>query len=175
MKVFIGCSSYDDLNEVYYKEAKNFAKYLVDKDCTLVFGGSFRGIMGTVYDTFKENNGEIFAIQTEHYKEDLDHLDCNKEVVKTTLNQLERFMDLSDLLVFLPGGYGTYNELFYMICEYVNQTHNKKIVVYNINHYFDGLKNIFRTIKEEKFASLFDFVKIIDNLDEFKSYMEEIC
>ena len=175
MKVFIGCSSYDDLNNIYYEEAKKLAKYLVDKDCSLVFGGSYRGIMGTVYNVFKENNKNIYAYQIEIYSKDLDYLDCYKKVVNSTLEQLESFMNESDLLVFLPGGYGTYNEIFYMISEYVNKTHNKKILIYNINNYFDGLKDILSKIREEKFASLFDFVKIIDNLDEFKSYMEEIC
>ena len=175
MKVFIGCSSYDELNNIYYEEAKKIAKYLVDRNCSLVFGGSGKGIMGSVYNTFKENNKDIYAIQTKHYSKDLEGLECHKQIVETTLNQLEEFMKQSDLLIFLPGGYGTYNELFYMISEYVNETHNKKIVVYNINNYFDELEKIFCKIKEEKFASLFNFVKIVNNLDEFKSYMEEIC
>ena len=175
MKVFIGCSSYDDLNKIYYDEATKVANKLVNKDFSLVFGGCAHGIMGTVYDVFKSNNKEIYAIQTKHYSYELDNLDCHKEVQESTLGQLERFMQLSNIIMYLPGGYGTYNELFYMISEYVNETHNKKIVVYNINNYFDELEKIFCKIKEEKFASLFDFVKIINSLDEFKSYMEEIC
>ncbi len=175
MKVFVGCSSYDDLNEIYYKEAEALSKYLVDRNCSLVFGGCARGIMGKVYSTFKNNNKDIYAIQTEHYKEELDNLECNKEIKSSTLEQLEGFMNESDLLIFLPGGYGTYNEIFYMISEYVNETHNKKIIIYNINNYFDGIKTILEKIEKERFASLFNFVTIVDNLDEFKSYMEEIC
>ena len=175
MKVFIGCSSYDNLNEIYYKEAESLSKYLVSKNCSLVFGGCGRGIMGVSYRIFKENNKDIFAIQTRPYSHELDSLECNKDIKESTLEQLEAFMKESDLLVFLPGGYGTYNEIFYMISEYVNQTHNKKIVLYNINNYFDGVKVILDKIEKERFASLFNFVKIIDNLDEFKSYMEEIC
>jgi uncharacterized protein (TIGR00730 family) len=175
MKIFIGCSSYDDLNDIYYKEAKNISNVLVNKDFSLVFGGCAHGIMGTVYDVFKTNNKEIFAIQTEHYKEELNNIDCNKEVKSSTLEQLERFMELSDIIMFLPGGYGTYNEIFYMISEYVNETHHNKIIVMNINHYFDELKLILNKIKEEKFASLFDFVRIVENSNDLDSLLEEIC
>lgn len=175
MRVFIGCSSYDDLKDIYYKEAADVAKTLVNKDFSLVFGGCAHGIMGTVYDVFKSNNKEIYAIQTKHYSYELDNLDCHKEVQESTLGQLERFMQLSNIIMYLPGGYGTYNEIFYMISEYVNETHHNKIIIYNINNYYDDLKNILNKIKEEKFASLFDFVTIVDNLSDLDHLLEEIC
>ena len=175
MKVFIGCSSYDGLNEIYYKEAKKVADTLVNKDYSLVFGGCAHGIMGTVYNEFKSCNKDIYAIQIEHYKDELNNLDCFKEVKRTALEQMERFMELSDLIMFLPGGYGTYDEIFYMISEYVNESHHNKIILMNINNYFDGVKIILEKIKEDKFASLFDFVKIVDNIDELNNLLEEIC
>ena len=114
-------------------------------------------------------------IRNSYTKEELDNLDCFKEVKRTALEQMERFMQLSDLIMFLPGGYGTYDEIFYMISEYVNETHHNKIILMNINNYFDGVKTILNKIKEEKFASLFDFVKIVDNTDELNSLLEGIC
>ena len=175
MKVFIGCSSYDNLDNIYYEEAKKLSRKLIDKDCSLVFGGCAHGIMGTIYNEFKSSNKEIFAIQTAHYSYELENIDCNKKVAHTTLEQLECFMNESDLLMFLPGGYGTLNEIFYMISEYVNETHNKKIIIYNINHYFDGIDMMLNKIKKENFANLYDFVKIISNLDELDSLLEELC
>ena len=62
-----------------------------------------------------------------------------------------------------------------MICEYVNQTHNKNIVIINIDHYFDGLIQVLNKIRNEKFAKDFDFITFVNTIDEFKSYMEEIC
>ncbi len=175
MKVFIGCSSYDGLKDIYYEEASKVAALLVKKDFSLVFGGCAHGIMGKVYEEFKSNNKDIYGIQIEHYKEELDNLDCFKEVKRTALEQMERFMELSDLIMFLPGGYGTYDEIFYMISEYVNESHHNKIILVNINNYFDGVKIILEKIKEDKFASLFDFVKIVDNIDELNNLLEEIC
>ncbi len=175
MKVFIGCSSYDDLNKIYYDEATKVANKLVNKDFSLVFGGCAHGIMGTVYDVFKSNNKEIYAIQTAHYSYELENIVCNKKVAHTTLEQLECFMNESDVLLFLPGGYGTLNEIFYMISEYVNETHHKNIIIYDIDHYFDGLRMMLNKIKKEKFASLYDFVKIVDNLNDLDILLEEIC
>lgn len=175
MKVFIGCSQYNDIDKKYFDTAKKVSNSLINHNCTLVFGGASSGLMGCVYNSFKEKNVSIYAIQTEHYKYELDKLDCNKKVVSTTLNQMEEFMNNSDLLMYLPGGFGTYNEIFYMICEYINETHNKKIVIINIDHYFDGLIEIIEKIKREKFAKKFDFITFINSIDELDKYMEDIC
>ena len=175
MKVFVGCSSYDDIDKKYFDTAKRVSKVLIDHNCTLVVGGGDYGLMGSIYHQFLDNDKPVLGIATDYYKCDLDKMDCKKIYVKSTLDQMEAFMKESDLFLFLPGGYGTYNEIFYMICEYVNQTHNKNIVIVNIDHYFDGLIQVLNRIRNEKFAKQFDFITFVNTIDEFKSYMEEIC
>ncbi len=175
MKVFIGCSSYDIIDKKYFEEGSKIASFLASKNNSLIFGGSSHGLMGCVYNEFKKQNRDILAIQIEKYKEDLNDLECNKKLLKNVYDQLVAFMNESDVLIYLPGGYGTYNEIFYMMCEYINESHNKPIIIYNINGYYDEIDKILNKMKEEKFAKKFNFVKIVNNLDEFKSIMEEIC
>ena len=131
MKVFVGCSSYDDIDKKYFDTAKKVSNILIDHNCTLVVGGGDYGLMGSVYHQFLDNDKPVLGIATDYYKCDLDKMDCKKIYVKSTLDQMAAFMKESDIFLFLPGGYGTYNEIFYMICEYVNQTHNKNIVIKN--------------------------------------------
>jgi uncharacterized protein (TIGR00730 family) len=175
MKVFVGCSSYDDIDKKYFDTAKKVSNILIDHNCTLVVGGGDYGLMGSVYHQFLDNDKPVLGIATDYYKCDLDKMDCKKIYVKSTLDQMEAFMKESDIFLFLPGGYGTYNEIFYMMCEYINESHNKPIIIYNINGYYDEIDKILNKMKEEKFAKKFNFVKIVNNLDEFKSIMEEIC
>ena len=133
MKIFIGCSSYDVIDKKYFKEGMKVASFLAKKNNSLIFGGSHHGLMGCVYDEFKKENCNIKAIQIEKYKEDLNDLECDKIILKNVSDQLEAFKKESDVLMYLPGGYGTYTEIFYMISEYVNESHNKQIIVYNMN------------------------------------------
>jgi uncharacterized protein (TIGR00730 family) len=174
MKVFIGCSSYDTINQKYLNEGTKVASYLSNNKYDLSFGACNHGIMGKIYKEFKDNNRNIDATCTEYYKDSLNELDCNKILVKDTNEQLKEF-EKSDLLLFLPGGYGTYCEIFYMINSFVINEHNKKIILYNLDGYFDGIKQSLEKIKEEKFASIFDFIYIVNNFEEFKELMEDIC
>lgn len=172
MKCFVGCSSYDEIDEKYFESAREVSKVLIDKDYELVFGCCNRGLMGSVYDEFKSNNALVTAVCTEYYKSDLDMVDCNKVLVSTTMDQLNEFMK-SDVMVFLPGGYGTYNEMFYMINAFVTKDHTSKIIVINTDGYYEELKSILSTIKSERFAKVFDFVYIVDTIDELRNVLSE--
>ena len=172
MKAFIGCSSYDEIDDIYFDNAKEVSEVLIDKGYDLVFGCRNMGLMGSIYDSFMDSGAEVTAVCTEFYKEDLDLVSCKKVLVPDTVGQLEEFMK-SDVLIFLPGGYGTYNELFYMINAYVTKDHNSKIIVMNVNNYFENLKGILSKVKNDKFAKIFDFVHVVDSVEELGSLLED--
>lgn len=49
--IAVYCGSSMGKNEVYQQKAIEFAKEMVKRDITLVYGGASVGIMGTVADT----------------------------------------------------------------------------------------------------------------------------
>ena len=174
MRVFVGCSAYDEINSVYFKEARKISDVLICKNYELIFGCRNKGLMKEVYQTFIANNINVKGICSKTFEHDLDEINCNKKLVESTCDQLKEFMK-SDLMVFLPGGYGTYNEIFYMINAFVNGEHYSKIIIININNYYDELISILNKIKKEKFAKMYDFVYIIEDSNELESLLEEIC
>ena len=170
MEAFVGCSSYDEIDNKYFDASKEVSTCLINNGYDLVFGCCNRGLMGNVYDEFKSNGSHIKAVCTEYYKDDLNNVDCEKVLVKDTMEQLNEFMK-SDILVFLPGGYGTYNELFYMINAYTTESHKSDIIVINIDHYFDPVIEILSTIKKEKFAKVFGFVHVVSDSKELNALL----
>lgn len=139
MKIFISCSSQDGVNEVYKEGAKNIAELLA-KDNDLVFGASNKGLMGIVYQEFKKQNRHITGICYEMYKDLLDDLELDEVMITKTLGDTIRtLVDNSDAMVFLPGSYGTLAELIVTLELKRTNIHNKPIIIYNNNHYFDGI------------------------------------
>lgn len=165
MKSFIGCSSSEKINKIYFDYSSKIIDILINKKYEIVFGCYNKGLMGLVYNKYKQTNLKMNAICIEHYKKDLDALDCNKILTKNTFEQCEIFIK-SDILLFLPGGFGTLNELFYMINSNIIENHHSKIIIVNINHYYDELKNMINKIIKEKFAESIDFIYFIDNIEE---------
>ena len=70
MKIFIGCSSSDEVSDEYKVVTKYLAE-CISKDNDLVFGCANRGLMGICYNEFLNNKRHITGICYEMYKDDL--------------------------------------------------------------------------------------------------------
>lgn len=171
MKVFVGCSSYEDIDSRYFIEADKLADVLIKNNCEVMMGCCNRGLMGLITNKCNKNNLNVLNICIEHYKEDMEDVVGKKLLVGDVDAQLKIFMQ-NDYLIYAPGGYGTYNELFYMVNAYVLGNHKAKIILINTTHYYDEVKSILEKIENEKFAHIFDIVTVVDNFEELDNILK---
>jgi len=156
MKLFIGCSSSNDLPKEYFDDCKRLLQELM-KENDLVFGACNSGLMGLAYKTTLEANGRITGICPEAYKDDFITLKCDTEITtKSVSERTDKVISSSDALIFLPGGIGTIYELFTAIESKRCHEFNKPIVIYNSNGYFDKLLEFMDKLYLEKFSSFKD-------------------
>lgn len=174
MKIFIGCSSSDEISTEY----KVVTKYLseeISKDNDLVFGCEDRGLMGICYTEFLNNNRNIIGICYEMYKDDLKGLKLNKvHMVKTLEDSTKMLENESDLIIFLPGAFGTLSEFIYILESKRTNLHNKDIILFNINGFYDDLIEIFNKIYN-KISNKYifnDLCKVFNSVDEIKDYIQ---
>ena len=79
MRIFVGCSSKDEIPEKYKKDCEQLLeKLFVNND--LVFGAYDSGLMGIAYHQALKNNKDIIGICPNIYKDDFNNLKCNKEI-----------------------------------------------------------------------------------------------
>ena len=173
MKLFVACSSSDDIPDIYFKDCKELLDSLL-KDHDLVFGTAHSGLMGLSHDIALKHHREITGICPEIYQEDFKKLKCSLEM--TTKNIGERTNQLissSDALLFLPGGIGTLHELFVAIDQKRCHEFDKPIIIYNSNGYFNLLLEFMDKLYQEHFSPLIDqdsyFVS--DSLLEIEEYI----
>ena len=86
----------------------------------------------------------------------------------------ELFND-ADLIVCLPGGLGTISELYSYIEEIRSNDKKTKLILYNINHYYDIVLTTLNHLIEEKFASsnILDYFKVVNNYEDFIKTIED--
>ena len=175
MKILISSSSSDEIRDEY----KIVTKYLCDElsnDNELVFGCTDRGLMGICYNSFKEKNRDIIGVCYEMYKDDLKNLELNKVHFVKTLEESNRLLcSLSDVILILPGAYGTLAEFICLLEEKRTGLHNKDIIIFNINGYYDNLINMFNKINREV-SSRYDFnklCKVFNTADEVVEYIKK--
>ena len=175
MKIFISCSSSEEINEEY----KIVSKYLINeisKDNDLVFGCTDRGLMGICYNAFLENNRKIYGVCNEMYADELENLNLTEvEYVKSFEEANSVFAKISDLILVLPGSFGTMSELIDLLEEKRVGIHNKDLILFKINGFYDNLINQFNKIynnisKKYDFNSL---CKVFTTADEIIDYIKE--
>ncbi len=154
MNIFVGCSSMDTLNQDYNKLATDVGNFIVNNNHTLVFGGCEYGLMGKVYSVVSKNSNNIIVTTAKAYEEDSKKLTYSKLLLFDTVNERKNgYTSISDLIIFIPGGIGTIDEILTAIETRRNHEHNTPIVIINVNNYFDPLLKMLEKTYSEGFAN----------------------
>lgn len=174
MNVFIGCSSRDDIDNIYKENAIQLANYLSRNHYDLICGGT-HGVMKILQDIFTQNNRTTQLMGVNNYFKIDEKLPnaYNYDTIKERKHQL---IQKANLILFLPGGFGTLDEIFTSIESKRAQEHNHPIVIININHYYDNLLKQLEIMYQEQFASNHDqsYYHITTNIEETIKYIEKL-
>lgn len=113
-KVAIYCGASNNVDPRYYKIAAEVGATLANQGIGVVFGGGQVGLMGALADGALNAGGEIVGVITEK----LQHLELGHNgltelhVVETMSERKAMMLKLADAFVALPGGVGTWEEIF---------------------------------------------------------------
>jgi uncharacterized protein (TIGR00730 family) len=151
--VCVYCGSAPGAKPVYAEAAKAFGRALVEADMSLVYGGGRVGLMGLIADEVLAHGGRAVGV--------IPELLLNKEVGHTDLTELhvvpdmherkKKMADLSDAFVAMPGGVGTFEELFEVYTWAQLGYHQKPVALLDVDGYYDPLLAMLRHTVEEGF------------------------
>ena len=150
--VFCG-SSMPLSSKLIKQETLNIADILLRKNIDLVYGGAKIGIMGIVSNRIMEKGGKVTGIIPKILvKKEIINNDITKLIVVNSMHERKKMMyDLSDAYIILPGGIGTLEELSETITWKVLGIEDKKIIIFNLNGFYDNLIKQFKTMEENNF------------------------
>ena len=137
--VFCGSSAGND--PVYREMATRFGELMVQSGQELVYGGGSVGLMGTIADAVLNAGGRVTGVIPQFLAtRELLHEGVTDLRITTGMHERKALMaELSDAFVALPGGLGTYEELFEVMTWAQLGLHSKPIGLLNISGYFDPL------------------------------------
>ena len=154
-RICVFCGSRLGKDAIYRQAALELGRALALRGYGLVYGGSHVGLMGVIADAVINNGGEVDGvIPAPMVSRELAHLEITRRHVVASMHERKaRMAELSDAFIAMPGGFGTFEELFEIIAWAQLGIHHKPIGLLNINGYFNPLQNLIeQSIKE-------DFVK----------------
>ena len=154
-RVTVYAASSQALEEHYIRAAERLGRILARAGMAIVYGGGSQGLMGAMADGALAEGGEVhgvipqFLTQVEQGHQGLSSL----EVVETMHERKARMLEGSDAVITLPGGCGTFEELFEAMTLKRLAQFLGPIILVNTRGYYDGLLAFLRQSVNEHFMN----------------------
>ena len=135
------CGSRVGNKEIYLESAIQLAQGLAEHGFGIVYGGASIGLMGQVADTVLEHGGEVVGVIPEFM---LDYEVANQRltelhIVKSMHERKAMMAERASAFIALPGGLGTFEEILEIATWGQLDQHQKPMMLYNVNGFYDAL------------------------------------
>lgn len=153
-KIGLFCSASDSIDGLYFEKARELGEWIGRQHKTLVYGGATLGLMECTAQAVRQYGGRIIGVVPSKLEENGKVSDLPDQTYRTaTLSDRKEIMlAQSDVLVALPGGVGTFDEIFHVMAASSIGYHSKKIIFYNIGGFYDQLLAVLGAIYRDRFA-----------------------
>lgn len=152
--ICVFCGSSLGGSRIFQDGARAMGHEIARRGLTLVYGGGSVGLMGVLADGALEAGGKVHGVipQALDAKE-LGHTGLtHKDVVGSMHERKARMAELSDGFVAMPGGIGTYEEIFEIWTWAQLGIHTKPLGFYNLDGFYDGLLAFMDKATEDGFV-----------------------
>lgn len=177
-KVAVFCGSSFGNDDSFKLITHSLGALLAENSLTLVYGGGYRGLMGSVAQGVKDNNGHVIGVLPEIFDNDKVKLKSVEDelIIKKDMHERKKqIYDLADAFIILPGGIGTFDEFFEIFTWKQIGYHNKNIAIYNINGFFNTLISFLQECVDKGFLSnkVFDSLIISEDANQIIKDIKE--
>lgn len=139
--VCVYCGSRPGENPAYGEAAKAVGRWIGEHGGQLVYGGGRSGLMGTVAEATRLAGGRVVGVIPQALVDkELANRQCDELHIVQTMHERKALMaERSDAFLALPGGIGTFEELFEVWTWRQLGYHDKPLGLLNVAGYYDGL------------------------------------
>lgn len=153
MNVCLYGASSNEIDAKYIVATEALGEALAQAGHGMVYGAGGCGLMGAAARGMTRRGGHIVGVVPEFLNVDGILYDkCDEMVYTETMRQRKQIMEeRSDAFIVTPGGIGTYEEFFEIYTLKQLGRHQKPIILYNIDGFFDRLYDILKGLVEDGF------------------------
>lgn len=148
------CGSSAGAQPEYRAAARALGANLAARGIGVVYGGASIGLMGAVADAALEAGGEVVGVLPRHLAaKEISHAGLTRlELVDTMHERKARMAELADAFVAMPGGLGTYEELFEIWTWGQLGLHRKPLGLLDVAGYYAPLVRLVDGMVEQGFV-----------------------
>lgn len=155
MKIAVFCASANDVERVYFEDARELGRRIGESGWQLVYGGTNVGLMREVAEATMLYKGEVTGIIPECISKrgvaatGLDHL-----IIAPDMKERKHLLrEHADAFIAMPGGWGTLEEITEVITLKQLGEHSKPIVFLNTAGFYNGFIDFIGNLRGQGFVS----------------------
>lgn len=177
MKIAVFCSANSRIDSDFFTMTEELGKWMAFKGHILVYGGSNQGLMECIGKAVHQAGGKtIGVIPSIMEKNGKVSGMVDVSIMCDNLSDRKDMMLLhSDLVIALPGGIGTMDEIFTVAASHTIGYHHKKVILYNMKDFWQPLIRVLDNLQDKGFirGDYHDYIEIADSLEDIKKFVEE--
>ncbi|WP_342128705.1 LOG family protein [Hydrogenophaga sp. OTU3427] len=153
--ICVYCGSRPGAEPAYAEAAREVGHWIGQHGGQLVYGGGRNGLMGVVAQATLAAGGRVVGVIPQALVDkEMANRDCSELHVVQTMHERKRLMaERADAFVALPGGIGTFEELFEVWTWQQLGYHDKPLGLLNVAGYYDGLMAFLTSAVKQGFMS----------------------
>ena len=178
MRICVYGAASSEIDKSFIEAGEELGRKLAERGHGLVFGGGRNGMMGASARGVAEKGGEIIGISPWFFEEnnaEISFQNCTEFIHTETMRERKKLLDeTSDAFVISPGGIGTFDEFFEILTLKQLGRHNKAIVIFNIDGYYDNMLEMMQVSVDKKFITndCRELYKVTSTIEETLDYIE---
>jgi len=154
----------------YMVQAKRMGQLLAEAGITCINGAGTAGVMGSLNEGLHLHNGKVIGVTHEMWDNGGKHSFFQLVVAsgKNLAVRKELLLEKADCFIVLPGGPGTFDELWEVLSEKQMGLRNHPVVIVNLNGYFEGTILQLKRAMDDGilYIDAAELVQIVDNVDQ---------
>jgi uncharacterized protein (TIGR00730 family) len=139
--IAVFCASANGSHSVYRETAEQLGRALGARDIGIIYGGANVGLMKAVAESALAVGGKVIGVIPEVLVDlEVAHHGITELHVTSTMHTRKALIgEKADAFIALPGGFGTFEELFEVLAWHTLKLHAKPVLLLNINGFYDKL------------------------------------
>lgn len=172
MKIAIFCSANENIDPDFFTLTEELGRWIAENGHAIVFGGANFGLMECIAKSVFEAGGNTIGIVPSILLKGESVSDYTRVVIPcdNLSDRKDLMLAKSDVIIALPGGIGTLDEIFTIAAAATIGYHNKRVILYNMKGFWNSLIAMMDDLSAKGVirGNWQEYISIANSLDEIK-------
>lgn len=178
MKIAVYCSAKDAIPEEFLLLGDALGRWIGERGHTLLYGGATGGLMTRVSEAAKAAGAFVIGvIPPRIIAAGRQANNCDNLIMVANMSERKQIIrSNSDVIVCLPGSYGTLDEMMDATSSGIVGEHRKPVYVLNYKGFYEPLKQQIKLMEQLQFIPQQQVCKpiFVDTLEELYEQMTNV-